>query len=354
MPRRPAPLRMLLALTLAAACGDPEGGESEGAGSSSSGQASAGTSTSSGDASTTTSDASGSDSSDATSSSTGDASEGSTTTITSGTSDSSGDAASDTDATTGADGLPPDCPRVEVMVAMGNVLNVRPTPSTAEAPIGKLANGAIVDALDLVDGEVVSGDPKWFEIDFEGQVGYISAVYAACTLEEPPELQPPAGFWLPLACGTTATVSQGNFGDFSHQGKAAYAFDFAVGLGTPLVAIADGIVLHTYNQTKPGDPCYTGGGPECYAYANLVVLLHGDGSTSLYKHLNEVLVGDGEFVPRGEAVGLSGSTGYSTGRHAHVARQEDCGVANCQSIALEFVDAGVPKTGQSVTSKNCP
>ena len=161
-------------------------------------------------------------------------------------------------------------------------------------------------------------------------------------------------FWLPLECGTSATISQGNNGGTSHQGNAYYAFDFSLGLNTPLVAMADGIVIHTFAETGPGDPCYSGGGPECFAYGNLVVLLHGDGSTSLYKHLNQVLATDGELVPRGMTVGLSGSTGYSTGPHAHVARQEDCGEPNCQSIPLEFVEAGVPVTGESVTSENCP
>jgi murein DD-endopeptidase MepM/ murein hydrolase activator NlpD len=121
-----------------------------------------------------------------------------------------------------------------------------------------------------------------------------------------------------------------------------------------MVAMADGIVIHTFAETMPGDPCYDGGGPECFPYGNLVVLWHGDGSTTLYKHLSEVLVTDGELVPRGMMVGLSGSTGYSTGPHAHVARQEDCGEPNCQSIPLEFVEAGVPVTGESVTSENCP
>jgi murein DD-endopeptidase MepM/ murein hydrolase activator NlpD len=251
-----------------------------------------------------------------------------------------------------ADGLPKDCPRVRIVVNQGNTLNLRPSPSTTEPPIGKLANGAMV--LDLVDGEVIDGDPKWFKVEFEGMVGYISAAFAKCALNEAPKLQPSVGFWLPLACGTSATISQGNFGNYSHRGKVAYAFDFAIGAKTPLVAIADGVVIHTYKQTKPGDPCYNGGSRDCFRHGNLVVLLHGDGSTSLYKHLSKVLVGDGEFVPRGRRIGLSGSTGYSTGFHAHVARQEQCGVANCRSIPLKFVDAGVPKTGQSVTSQNCP
>src|SRR5690606_14645789 len=106
-----------------------------------------------------------------------------------------------------------------------------------------------------------------------------------------------------------------------------------------------------------GDPCYNGGDSSCYPYANLVVLLHGDGSPSSYTHLSSASVSLGVYVGRGQRVGLWGSTAYSTGPHAHVMRQEDCGVANCQSIPLKFADVpgdGVPDTGQTVTSGNCP
>lgn len=248
------------------------------------------------------------------------------------------------------------CPRVKVMVAPGQTLNVRPDPSTQGAPVGALPNHTIVDVLAIAQGESIGGVDTWYEIASGGIEGFVFAGFVACTLEEAPELLPPDGYYLPLQCGSSATISQGNFGGFSHQGKAAYAFDFAIGVGTPLVAMADGVVIHVYDQTGPGDPCYNGGGQECFPYANLVVLRHGDGAASIYKHLSAVGVALGEFVPRGASVGASGSTGYSTGRHAHVMRTEDCGVANCQSIPLSFVDVagGVPKTNQKVTSGNCP
>lgn len=254
----------------------------------------------------------------------------------------------------GTTGEPNECPRVRVVVAAGETLNVRPMPSTAQAPIGSLANNAIVDVIEQVEGESIDGTTLWFHIANDMLDGYVFGGLVECTFDEPPDLSPPDGFWLPLECGTTATISQGNDGGFSHQGNAFYAFDFSLGVGTPMVAMAQGIVIHTFSDTMPGDPCYNGGGPECFPYGNLVVLYHGDGSTSLYKHLSVVLVSDGELVPRGTTLGLSGSTGYSTGPHAHVMRQEDCGEPNCQSIPLEFVEAGVPVTGESVTSENCP
>jgi murein DD-endopeptidase MepM/ murein hydrolase activator NlpD len=254
----------------------------------------------------------------------------------------------------GQGGSVDDCPRVRVAVAPGASLNVRPTPSTTSAAIGSLANNAVVDVVAQVAGEVIDGSDLWYEIQTDTLSGFIFSAYAACTTDIPPELMPPDGYWLPLACGVTKTVSQGNFGSFSHMGRTKYAFDFSLGVGTPMVAMADGIVHHIYADTMPGDPCYNGGDSSCFPYANLVVLLHGDGATSIYKHLSVVTVSLGEFVPRGTQIGLSGSTGYSTGPHAHVMLQEDCGDANCESLPLEFVDAGVPNTGDSVTSMNCP
>jgi hypothetical protein len=273
-----------------------------------------------------------------------------------GTAASAGAGGSGNEAGTG--GAPGnDCPRVRIKVAVGASLNVRPQPNTSEPAVGNLPNGAIVDVVSQMQGQDVNGTTLWFEITYGTISGYISAAYAECTLDQAPLLAPPSAWYLPLACSKTAKISQGNFGSFSHSGKAAYAFDFAIGVGTPMVAMADGIVHHVYDQTGPGDPCYDGGDSSCYPYANLVVLLHGDGSTSIYKHLSQVSVSLGQFIARGTTVGLSGSSGYSTGPHAHVMRQEDCGVANCQSIPLQFADVagdGVPDTGETVTSGNCP
>jgi murein DD-endopeptidase MepM/ murein hydrolase activator NlpD len=252
--------------------------------------------------------------------------------------------------TTGVDDPLADCPRLRVMVPPGEVLNVRPTPATTMAPVAELGNGALVDTVAVVDGETIDGNSKWYEI--ASPSGFVFSGFVACTFDEPPP--PPEGFFLPLQCGVQTKVTQGNDGDVSHQGKDFYAFDLGVGLGTPLVPMADGVVQHIFDQTKPGDPCYDGGGPECGPYGNLVVVLHGDNTSTYYKHLSEVHVTVGEAVDRAHVIGLSGTTGYSTGPHAHVMRQENCGVAKCQSIPLSFIEAGVPVTGQFVTSQNCP
>lgn len=267
-------------------------------------------------------------------------------------------AAADASSGQGTGGSAPnDCPRARVQTEGGEVLNVRPSASTAEAPIGTLHNNQIVDVVDRVSGETIDGNDVWFSIHTDELDGFVFSGFAVCTMEMPPDLMPPAAFYAPFECGRTANVTQGNNGATSHYGRTRYAFDFGLPLETPLLAMADGIVLFTFDETGPGDNCYNGGGPECAAFSNYVSLLHGDGTTTIYKHLNAVTVTIGEFVPRMGQVGLSGSTGYSTGPHAHVMRQEECGEANCQSVPLAFAEvggSGVPETGDAVTSENCP
>src|SRR5687768_12980010 len=46
-----------------------------------------------------------------------------------------------------------DCPRLRVMVPAGEVLNVRPSPSTAEEPVATLGNGQLVETVAAVAGE---------------------------------------------------------------------------------------------------------------------------------------------------------------------------------------------------------
>ncbi len=283
------------------------------------------------------------------------------------TSDNTGDSTSDTGGTTGGSTSPPDdtsgtttgepvddCPRVRIVVAADEVANVRPTPATTLDPVGTLPPGAIVDVIDVVQGEPVDGNPEWYQIQSPGPDGYVWGGLVECTTDEPAMLD---GFYLPLTCGSMVKVSQGNNDGFSHTGQSAYAFDFSLGVGTPLVAIADGTVSHVYAGTKPGDPCYDGGGKECSNAANYVNLLHGDGTRSIYAHLSEPLVSVGQKIARGTTVGKSGSTGWSTGPHAHVARTDHCASPWCQSIPLAFADVtgdGVPETGDTVTSMNCP
>ncbi|MFI1395638.1 peptidoglycan DD-metalloendopeptidase family protein [Streptomyces sp. NPDC020681] len=53
------------------------------------------------------------------------------------------------------------------------------------------------------------------------------------------------------------------------------------------------------------------------AYGNEVVIQHSDGTYSQYAHLSSLSVSSGQSVSGGQQIGLSGSTGNSTGPHLH-------------------------------------
>ena len=53
------------------------------------------------------------------------------------------------------------------------------------------------------------------------------------------------------------------------------------------------------------------------SYGNFVVVSHGSGNTTLYAHMSARLVEAGQAVSQGDILGLTGSTGHSTGPHLH-------------------------------------
>lgn len=83
--------------------------------------------------------------------------------------------------------------------------------------------------------------------------------------------------------------------------------DLVVDTGTPVKAVHRGTVV------KAG-PNGGGDGP---AYGNAIVIEHDDRTYSQYAHLSQVKVQVGQRVDTGQEIGLSGSTGNSTGPHLH-------------------------------------
>ncbi len=53
------------------------------------------------------------------------------------------------------------------------------------------------------------------------------------------------------------------------------------------------------------------------SYGNYIVISHGSGNTTLYAHMSKLIAKEGQQVSQGQVIGVTGSTGNSTGPHLH-------------------------------------
>lgn len=108
------------------------------------------------------------------------------------------------------------------------------------------------------------------------------------------------GFSAPVegaGIGTAYRVAGSMWASGYHTGV-----DFAAASGTPLKAVGEGTVVSAG---------WAG------SYGNQVVIKLADGFYAQYAHLSALSVSSGQTVTAGQQIGLSGSTGNSTGPHLH-------------------------------------
>lgn len=104
----------------------------------------------------------------------------------------------------------------------------------------------------------------------------------------------------PLYVMPTKGIFTSNFG--YRWGVLHAGIDLANSIGTPIVAVSDGVVIEA--------------GPAA-GYGMLVKLRHADGTVTLYGHINTTLVSVGERVMAGDQIATMGNRGNSTGPHLH-------------------------------------
>ena len=90
---------------------------------------------------------------------------------------------------------------------------------------------------------------------------------------------------------------------FTKQLKHHSGIDFAVPVGTPIRATADGLVLVAVEQQT--------------GHGNHIVLQHDEEYSSMYANLNSFLVREGDRVKKGDIIAYSGNSGASTAPHLH-------------------------------------
>ena len=90
--------------------------------------------------------------------------------------------------------------------------------------------------------------------------------------------------------------------------------DFRMSEGTPVHAARGGIVARVVESNDKG--CWEDG---CGQYANFIVIMHDDGTTGEYYHLQQdgALIEVGDKVVEGQKIGYSGNTGHTALPHSY-------------------------------------
>ena len=95
-----------------------------------------------------------------------------------------------------------------------------------------------------------------------------------------------------------------------YNGKGHNGIDLRASFGTPVKAAFASKVSAVGNTDKT---CYK------VSYGKWILLDHGNNLSTLYAHLSFIKVAPGASVKKGEIIGYSGNTGYTTGPHLHLA-----------------------------------
>ena len=117
---------------------------------------------------------------------------------------------------------------------------------------------------------------------------------------------------LPFEKGTEILLGQGYRGKFSHHN--IMALDFNLNKGSNVYAARGGVVAFVKSDSNRG--CTN---ESCRDAANYIIIQHDDGSFGQYVHLklNGSKVKPGQKVKKGDLIGYSGNTGWSSGPHLH-------------------------------------
>jgi murein DD-endopeptidase MepM/ murein hydrolase activator NlpD len=177
----------------------------------------------------------------------------------------------------------------------------------------------------MVLAEKAGGNKASFHYSIKWTVGRVDARHDDTQL-----------YAFPYESKKSYRILQGYGSRFSHRGREEFATDFDMPVGTPVHAARSGVVARTEESNSKG--CWD---DDCGQYANFVVVLHDDGTTGEYYHLNKdgALVDVGDRVERGQKIALSGNTGHTTMPHLHFAVYRAVSWGRTQSIEVRFESA---------------
>ena len=193
------------------------------------------------------------------------------------------------------------------------------------------------------------------ELPSPGEPVAPSVQYDYVYLPGDPAAQPTsdADYRVPFAVGASYPITQTYPDSVTHVTRdSMYAVDVAMPIGTDVVAARGGIVFDVASTNFKGGP-----DAEQYAdLANVVRILHDDGTFAVYAHLNwnTIRVRPGDRVAAGQYIADSGNSGFSSGPHLHFAVQRNMGM-RVDSMPVTFRGLNnvnvVPSTGGLLTAQ---
>jgi len=144
------------------------------------------------------------------------------------------------------------------------------------------------------------------EQQFNGEQARMDLVRAAVRGRQMVRRHTPSG--RPIASGWMSSRFGRRTDPFNGKPDWHGGLDFAGKMGTPVLAVADGVVTWARNR---------------FGYGLMVEIDHGNGYLTRYAHLSHADVSAGDRIRAGHSVGEMGSSGHSTGPHVHFEVLED-------------------------------
>ncbi len=184
-------------------------------------------------------------------------------------------------------------------------------------------------------------DSRYIEFEFEYMPGDPTSKHAAVD-----------GYRVPFSSGLGFEITQTYPEAITHQTlDSIFAVDIAMPVGTDIIAARSGIVIEVASTNFRGGLNLARDGQA----ANIVRILHDDGTFSLYAHLNwnSIRVQPGDRVRAGQYIADSGNSGFSSGPHLHFSIQRNAGL-KIESLPVVFNGPSstsiVPATGNVLTA----
>lgn len=165
--------------------------------------------------------------------------------------------------------------------------------------------------------------------------------------------QPQQAYRAPFPAAVSHRISQAWPETVTHNTPdSMHAVDIAMPIGSNVHAAREGIVVEVASTNYTNTTTTAGSDG---SRANVVRILHDDGTFAIYAHLNwnSIRVRPGQRVERGEYIANSGNTGFSTGPHLHFVVVRNAGmrmVSMPVSFALPLDEQVIPRSGELLTA----